>query len=245
MSGWLAGAGFAPEVASGLEAMVAARPGLAVFDFDQTVLWGDISETLLARLAAASGEPLVREYEEACARDLRAAYVELVHTLVAGRTEREARRLAQETFALGRREGTLGIRPAMRELAWAMRRHGWELWVVTASPQVLVQAVAEHVGFAPDRVVGMRSEVGPDGRFLPRLNDVVTFMEGKLEAIRKATGADPVFAAGDSVSDEPMMAASRHALLVDRGAEGLRTRARERGWWIQSDASLRTGGRGG
>jgi phosphoserine phosphatase len=132
----------------------------------------------------------------------------------------------------------------MRELVWGLRRAGWEVWVVTASPEVLVQAVAEHLGFPPDRVIGMRSVLGPDGRYLPRLRGAVTFREGKLEAIRSHIGSEPGFAAGDSLSDEPMMAAARRALLVDRGAEGLRTRALERGWWIQPEEGLRVGGSG-
>ncbi|MCB9684449.1 MAG: HAD-IB family phosphatase [Alphaproteobacteria bacterium] len=234
LSGLFDSLGWREEVRTGLEQMLATvRPGTAVFDFDQTILHGDISEALLAELAARRGEPLVAVYEEACSRDLRTAYVELVHTLVAGRTEPESRRLAQATFATGVRSGALRIRPAMRELVWALQRLGWEVWVVTASPEVLVQAVAEHIGVPPNRVVGMRSEVGEDGRYLARVLDPVTFGEGKLQAVRAHVGADPTFAAGDSVSDEPMMAAARHALLVDRGHDPLRDRARRRGWWIQ------------
>lgn len=234
LPGLLEGLGWQESVRDGLERMLATTaPGPAVFDFDQTILRGDISESMLSDLAARRGEPLVAVYEEACMRDLRTAYVELVHTLVAGRTEPEARRMAQSTFEAGVRGGHLGIRPAMRELVWALQRLGWEVWVVTASPEVLVQAVAELVGVHPSRVVGMRSEVGPDGRYLPRVLDPVTFAEGKLEAVRAHVGADPTFAAGDSVSDEPMMVAARHALLVDRGHEALRDRARSRGWWIQ------------
>lgn len=237
MRGALEGLGWNDEVRDGLERMLSGPPtGPAIFDFDQTVLRGDISETLLAELSARRGEPLVAIYEEACTRDLRTAYVELVHTLIAGRTEAEARRMAQSTFHDGQRRGELAIRPAMRELVWALQRSGWEVWVVTASPEVLVQAVAEHVGLHPGRIVGMRSRVAADGRYLPEILDPVTFAEGKLEAVRAVTGRDPAFAAGDSISDEPMMAASRHALLVDRGNDALRARGLGRGWWVQSSA---------
>ena len=80
--------GWTPDNRARLEALVPS-PGTAVFDFDDTCIRGDISETLLALLAEERGEDLVAAYEARCRVDLRAAYVELVHTLVAGRTERE------------------------------------------------------------------------------------------------------------------------------------------------------------
>ncbi|MEQ1504310.1 MAG: HAD-IB family phosphatase, partial [Myxococcota bacterium] len=226
--------GWTPGVRDALEAMVRAGPGLAALDFDKTCLTGDVSETLLARLAAASGRDLVGEYEAACAVDLRAAYVDLVPTLIAGRTEAEIRALALATFRSG-----MAVREPIRELVWAMHRGGWEVWVVTASAEVVVQPVAEQLGIHPHRVLGMRSPVGPDGRFVPVVTEPITYREGKLAAIRAATGADPTFAAGDSRSDAPMMAAARYALLLDHGDPALRDEAAARGWWVEPEERIR------
>ncbi len=236
--GLLVEAGWTPENRQRLESMIPAR-GVAVLDWDETCIHGDISETLLAILAADRGEDLVEAYQAECREDLRTAYVNLVHTLVAGRTEREARALALRALREGQAMGRLAIRETMRELVWALQRHEWDVWVITASPEVLVQAVAEQYGIPPGRVVGMRSVVGTDGRYLPRLHDPITYKEGKVLAFLSAAGGDPTFVAGDSRSDAPLMQRARYALLLDRGDDGLRTEAEARGWWIQPVEHLR------
>lgn len=217
-----------------LEEMIVApgteRP-LAVLDWDETAIRGDISEFLLALLAERSGEPLVQRYERACAEDLLRAYVELVDTLCAGRTEAECRALALGAFEEGARRGRLAERASVRELVWALHRHGWDVWVVTASAEVLVQAVADRVGIHPNRVVGMRLAVGPDGRYLPGVAPPVTWREGKVEAIALACARDPAFVAGDSQGDLPMLRRARFRLVVDRGDEAVRAEARSGGWW--------------
>jgi HAD superfamily phosphoserine phosphatase-like hydrolase len=238
---WLSAKTWDPEVRDGLERMIAAGGdgALAALDFDQTCAWGDVSETALAILARRTGRDLVGEYEAECRIDMKKAYIDLVSTLVAGRTEAEARAMALEALAEGEAGGHLAIREPMRELVWALQRHGWEVWVVTASAEALVQAVAERMGIHPHRVVGMRSPLGPDGRYGASVSEPVTYREGKLVALRQATGRDPVFAAGDSRSDAPMMAAARYALLLDRGDEGLRAEAERAGWWIQPGERIR------
>lgn len=238
---WLAAPSWTPETRDGLERMLSScgDRALAALDFDQTCAWGDVSETALALLARRTGRDLVGEYEAECRVDLRKAYVDLVGTLVAGRTEREARQLALDALFEGERDGHLGVREPMRELVWALQRHGWEVWVVTASAEVLVQAVAERMGIGPDRVIGMRTPLLPDGRYGSEVAEPVTYREGKLDALRMATGRDPDFAAGDSRSDQPMMAAARYALLLDRGDAGLRADAELAGWWIQPGERIR------
>lgn len=238
---WLGSSTWDPEVRAGLERMLGScgDTPLAALDFDQTCIRGDVSEAALALLARRTGLDLVGRYEEECRLDLRTAYVDLVATLVAGRTEREVRQLALDTLREGEQTGQLGIREPMRELVWALQRHGWEVWVVTASAEALVQAVAERMGIPPDRVVGMRSPLQDDGRYGVEVSEPVTYREGKLTALRRVAGRHPVFAAGDSRSDQPMMAAARYALLLDRGDEGLRADAERAEWWIQSGERIR------
>jgi HAD superfamily phosphoserine phosphatase-like hydrolase len=222
-----------PEIARAAERMIRGGAGsIAVFDFDQTCIYGDISEMLLALVAEDRGQDLVAEYDAHCARDLRGAYIELVFTLTEGLTEREARAQADRAFHEGARRGQLAIREPMRELVWALHRHGWEVWVVTASAEVLVQAVAERMGIHPHRVLGMRAPLDASGRYRGVIEEPAPFREGKLELLRKVTGRDPRFAAGDSRSDAWLMGAAEDALLVDRGDAALRQELIERGGWI-------------
>ncbi|MEQ1564967.1 MAG: haloacid dehalogenase-like hydrolase [Myxococcota bacterium] len=237
---FLTSAAWDPDVRERLEQLV-AEPGddapVAAFDFDQTCAWGDVSETLLRLLARDRGVDLVGEYEAACARDLRAGYVELVYTLIGGRTEREARAAAERAL----REGvdTIQLREPIRELVWAMHRFGWQVWVVTASAEVLVQAAAERLGIHPHRVIGMRAPLDPSGRYRAEIVEPIPFRQGKLELLRRAIGRDPTFAAGDSRSDAWMMRAARHALLLDRGDEALRREMTDAGALIQPAEQIR------
>jgi phosphoserine phosphatase len=237
-SPWLGHTGWLPEVRAGLHEMLRWRPEsgeppVAALDFDQTCLSGDVSETSLVLLAEDRGEPLVEAYERDCRIDMRRAYIELVSTLVAGLTEVEARQLALRALREGGCRGRLSHREEMRELVWALQRHGWEIYVVTASAEVLVQALAEQMGIPPNQVFGMRSPLTPEGRYGQGVLEPVPYREGKLEVIRQAAGRDPDFASGDSRSDAAMMAAARFALLWDHGDAALRAEAQERGIWIQ------------
>lgn len=227
--------GWRPAVRAGLEALLAGPPGLALFDCDRTLIHGDVSETLLADEAARRGLPLVEAYEEGVRRDKLAAYVELVHTLVAGRTESEVRASAEAVLRRHARE--LRPREALRELIWALHRAGWDVWVISASPEVLVQVVAERFGLHPHRVIGMRSAVDDAGRFRSELVPPATWREGKA-AVARGLGAPIRFAVGDSDGDVPMMRLAEASLLVDLDTEQLREEARSFGAWIQPGADL-------
>lgn len=233
--------GWPDEVRAGLEELIASpgepRP-VAVLDWDETAIRGDISETLLALVAERTGAPLVEEYEEECRRDLLQGYVRLVDTLCAGRREADVRADARFALAEGGRRGRVAIREAVRELVWALHRHGWEVWVVTASAEVLVQAVAEQYGIHPHRVLGMRLAVGDDGAYVPGVLPPVTWREGKLDALRLAIGRDPTLMLGDSQGDLPLLRAARRRLVLDKGDERLREEARANGWWLAAGAEL-------
>lgn len=239
--GLLRSPGWDEAVRTGLERLIVhpreARP-VAVLDWDETAIRGDISETLLALVAERRGEPLVEAYEAECRRDLLAAYVGLVDTLCAGRTEAEAR--AEALFALreGERRGRVAVRESIRELVWALHRHGWEVWVVTASPEVLVQAVAEQYGIHPHRVLGMRLAVGDEGRYVPGVLTPVTWREGKVDVLRMAIDRDPTLMIGDSEGDLPLLRAARWRLVIDKGDEALGAEARAGGWWLAEGARL-------
>lgn len=230
---------WASPVLAGLRRMLAeVRPThgiapVAAFDFDDTCLAGDISHAVLEDLdEEAPG--LVDAYVADCAVDLRSAYVRLVGTLVGGRKLDEVRALTRRALERRLADGRLALVPEMQELIGALGDHGWEVWIVTASPEPLVQELATAYGLAAERVIGMRSPVGADGCFTLEVLEPITYKEGKLQALRQITGRDPVFAAGDSGSDRDLLGAARFGLLIDRGDEDLRAEAARQGWWIQS-----------
>jgi phosphoserine phosphatase len=126
----------------------------------------------------------------------------------------------------------------MHDLQDALRANGFDVWVVSASSQPLVEVVASHVGVDPSHVVGIRT----NGYHLERCGDgsedsVITFNEGKRCWINKAIfklpeneqlsrAKDPMkrpaFAAGDSDTDLAMVQdATVLKLVIDRNKRAL------------------------
>lgn len=207
------------------------RPPIAVFDWDDTSMHGDISHETLDLLEERDPRGRVDAYHAACAQDLYGAYRELVHTLVAGRTFEEVRRLAEDALERGTARGSVRLRPGMAALVASLQASGWWVRVVTASPTALVQPLASRYGIPPEHVLGMRSRM-ERGRYLPELEEPVPIASGKLDVLRAHAGRDPLFTTGDSRSDHALMDASRYVLLRHKGDEGLRDEATDRGWWI-------------
>ncbi len=206
-------------------------PPIAVFDWDDTSMFGDISHEALHLLEARDPKGRVDAYEAACRADLYKAYRDLVHTLVAGRTVEEVRQLALDALAHGEARGTLRLRTGMKDLVARLQARGWWVRVITASPAPLVQPLAAAYGIPPDHVLGMTSKM-ERGRYLPELVEPVPIAFGKLEALRAHAGRDPHFTAGDSRSDHALMDVSRYVLLRHKGDDDLHREATERRWWI-------------
>ncbi len=137
---------------------------------------------------------------------------------------------ATQTVGTASVTGYTRIYEPIRDLIGALDANGFEVWIVTASPQYVVDAVAEElVGVPAWRVIGIRTTVVggvttslfqgcggvPDGN-----TSMITFDEGKRcwinkvifrepEATQLAPNLDParraVFVAGDSDTDIAMI----------------------------------------
>ncbi|GAB4211597.1 MAG: hypothetical protein OHK0013_33510 [Sandaracinaceae bacterium] len=121
------------------------------------------------------------------------------------------------------------VRDAMVAVRALAEAHGLETWVVSASQEDAVRAVAERVGFEPTRVIGARPSHG--ARVFPRTDGapVMTYDEGKRAAIAHHVEGEPAeralahrpavaIALGDSDTDHAMLEdAVELVVLVDRG----------------------------
>ena len=95
--------------------------------------------------------------------------------------------------------------PQMRELLANLKEYGFEIWVLTASPEILYQQfVHEELGIPIDRILGVKSVVRNDTVtntiVLPVPQD-----DGKADAIQTFIKARPLLAAGNSRGDMEMM----------------------------------------
>ena len=135
-----------------------------------------------------------------------------------------------------------------------LQGNGIDTWVVSASPEPIVEVWAPEVGIAADHVVGVRSELA-DGKITPNMqpcggtSDVITYVDGKRcwanQVIFGIDGAAAwtqapedvrqIFAAGDSTTDVTFVAdATRGHLVINRNKAELMCRAYDNqdGNWI-------------
>jgi len=133
--------------------------------------------------------------------------------------------------------GYVRVYRQMAALLRGMRRRGFDVWVVSASPQNVVEVFAHWVGIKRGNVIGIRSVLDGQGRITRDLqgcgavkdghNSMITYREGKRCWIKKIIGRPVVFAAGDSVTDvEFLQDAKTLRLVVDRGYEELMCHAK-------------------
>src|SRR5690606_200998 len=132
-----------PEIHAALARMIREVPRqierpLATFDWDDTCLHGDVEETILRGLDARAGGDRVGTYE----RLLREAGMDPAYEFAAcalgGRTEAELEALTEEIVAEALVGGALCERREVKELVEALRAHGWEVWVVSASAEIAI-----------------------------------------------------------------------------------------------------------
>ena len=126
--------------------------------------------------------------------------------------------------------GWIRIYEQSRELIAVLQDNGFDVWIITASPQLVIDAVSDElVGIKPNHVIGIRQVVRHGrvtadtegcGPFADGVNTIISYDEGKRCWINKvvfgidgaaqlATNPDPsqrqVFAAGDSDTDIAFM----------------------------------------
>lgn len=115
-----------------------------------------------------------------------------------------------------------------------MLEQGWDVRIVTASPQVLIQAVIERWGLPEERVHGMRlAKSETEDLLLPRIIEPMPVQAGKVEMLQAEAGRPLDFMIGDSIGDFELLEHAAHGILIDRGNAELAAAARKAGIEIQ------------
>lgn len=95
--------------------------------------------------------------------------------------------------------------PEMKQLLANLEDFDFEIWVVTASPEVLYQQlVSENMGIPLNRIIGVKSVIH-DGKVTQTLVQPIPQDAGKADAIQTFIKAKPLFVAGNSRGDLEMM----------------------------------------
>lgn len=197
-----------------------ARPGVAAFDFDGTLVPGDSLAPFLRRLLGPRALPAIGASTPAMAGAYRhggrdAAKAALLSRILAGvhadTVERHGR-----AYGPGLQHR---IRPAMRQRLDWHRSRGHRLVLVSASLAAYLEPFGAAVGF--DEVIATRLEVNAAGHLTGRLLGANVRGEEKAVRLRAAIGEQPVelWAYGDSAGDTEMLAMADHPMRVGRRAK--------------------------
>jgi phosphoserine phosphatase len=216
------------------------QPPLVVFDFDDTLIAGDISMAMVALLAERRHTDLyslLETYQRPWDAGRKVEACGILAAMLAGMTVDQARGLAHDALAreLARPTCTRdlggaapasehvafreGLRPrqAMRRLVSDLLERGVEVWVVSASPQPVVEVAARELfGIPPEQVAAVRTRVR-DGRLTDDVQPPVTVRQGKREAIQALIGRRPALVFGDTWTDFEMLTYAERGVLIGEG----------------------------
>lgn len=215
---------------------------VAVFDADQTLWRDDVGEGFLHWLIdnqhlvkAAPGGDAFAHYEALCQQSKTIGYAYAAQAM-AGIPEARLQALAAAYF---KDHFQQNIYPAQKALIARLQQAGVEVWMVSASNQWIVDAGAPYLGVPLNRVVGIRLAVDSAGLITETVVPPVTYRQGKVDAILKYIGQQPILVSGDSMTDYEMLVYAKQLRLVinpaERGVSGgnITDLAQEHGWHIQ------------
>jgi phosphoserine phosphatase len=221
------------------EAVLTARPAIAVFDCDGT-LWGadagygfmiwSLERGLVSRNASDWIDSRYRLYVKG---DVSEATMcgEMVQ-VYAGLREAEMRKAAAEYFQA---KIATHIFPEMTALIADLSAAGTELWAVSSTNNWVIEEGLRSFDIPVERTLCARVKV-LDGIVTSELLDVPTD-EGKVDSLARVGVESPDMVFGNSVHDVPMLAMARHAFPVN-ATPALALVAAQRNWPIYCPESL-------
>ncbi|WP_083276324.1 HAD family phosphatase [Corynebacterium sp. HMSC14B06] len=227
------------QIAAGLHATADSRVA-AFFDLDKTIIAkssayafnkqflerGIISPTDMLQMALSHALYMSQGHDEAQMEATR----EQFSALIAGHSARELRQVAIETLE---QNITPYIYAEALELIREHRAQGHQVFIISASARQIVEPIAQALGVY--NVVATELEVR-DGIFT---GETEFFCRGENKAVQMRRIAEKrqfdlaeCFAYSDSITDEPMLSAVGHPVVVNPD-RALRKIATEREWPVR------------
>lgn len=221
-------------------------PHFGLFDWDGSLIYHDCAEATLHYMARhdinSARSDFRRYYDLLGSGDMRGAYrfgATTLHGLsnseidqiVTQAMDEEGRELGRANL-LGRDVAKgIALRENVVALFHGLQAYGLDLWVVSASQELVVRSTMNYFGLEAN-VIGVRNVI--EGDFLTdELREPLSIYEGKVACIQKYIhpSARPLFGVGDSMNDEPMLDYSLLKIVVDRG-NALADKARAENWFL-------------
>ena len=214
-----------------VDAVLALRPSIAVFDCDGTLWSGDagadffyweIERGIVTREVAEWARRRYDEYKSGTVGEEQICG-EMV-TMNRGISQEAMQRAATEFFdeVVSHR-----VFPELQELTRKLAEQGCELWAVSSTNSWVVEVGAERFGIPRERVLAACVYI-EDGNASDRLIRVPTD-ELKAVAIREVRGRPMEAVFGNSVHDQAMLELAKWPFCVNPNPD-LEQIAQERGW---------------
>jgi len=147
---------------------------------------------------------------------------------------------AVQTVGTKSLNGWLRIYDQIKDLIAVAQSEGYDTWIITASPQDVIQTFSPLVGIAPDHVIGIRSLTDGAGKVTYHFEGcgtvaddtgaMIPYIEGKRcwvnkvvfgdtsasAMLKRLDGERQVFAAGDSDTDIEFLRDASYRLVINR-----------------------------
>jgi phosphoserine phosphatase len=149
-----------------------------------------------------------------------------------------------QTIGTTEENGWLRIYDQMKDLVHAAQTRGYDVWIITASPQDVIGTAAQMIDVPFDHVIGIRSMTDADGKLLYTFEgcggvadgqaQLIPYIQGKRCFVnkviygatttafqRRPDGHRQFFAAGDSDSDVEFLRDATYKLVINRNKADL------------------------
>ena len=137
--------------------------------------------------------------------------------------------------------------PLQRELLSYLKARNHLIYVVTASLKLLVEEACRLYSLPVDKVLGAETAL-TNGKFTDQILRPFPFGPGKKTTFLKATkNIRPIFSAGNTESDKPLLETAKVRLVVHSAKQGeenfkseqkISASARERSWFVWEPAEI-------
>lgn len=222
------------------------RKAFVLFDADNTIWEGDCAETTLygaALLDIGNARNDFNEYFGFIDKGETEKAYRFGANMLRGWSEDQVRDVTKAALVnanvvheekFNRCTVAVGVSPRRRVVNLMDRflASGVEVWVVSASPELIVRTTLGFFGIEVTGLIGVRSRF--EGNiFTPQLIEPLPIFSGKVDCVKTYIHPTikPLFGMGDNMNDRFMLEYCEHAGVVDRGNE-LTEIARESGWFI-------------
>lgn len=224
-----------------IDAALALRPSIAVFDCDGTLWSGDAgADFFYWEMERGIVSPEVAQWALSRYEGYKAGSVNEVEicgemvTMNRGVPHEKLRRAASEFFD---QVITHRIFPELQELTRKLAEQGCELWAVSSTNDWVVEVGAERFGIPRERILAACVEV-ENGCASDRLIRVPTD-ELKVTAIQEVIGKPMEAVFGNSVHDQAMLEIAKWPFCVNPNPD-LAEIAQQRGWPVYWPADTTT-----